>query len=196
MTNSPTPRDGALGFWDNLIGPDASVWEAAGTIAFGAIGAIGAPTLVRRARRGSGPLEWVIAAGVGLDVAALAWASETPSSKRWWHRKGSSRIGRIVYASTNVQAFVVEAASRRFEWRSATISYVTMVGSAAVLEVVPEDRRRSTAQALYTVWLAGTSIAAPPPSGYAWLPAVLGYKVIIGQGTPRPPLARLGHRRR
>jgi len=38
--------------------------------------------------------------------------------------------------------------------------------------------------------------ASGSPSGYAWLPALPGFRILLGHGTPRGPLSGLRHRRR
>ena len=187
----PAPREGLLGEWDKLVGPGAASWENAGTLGFAALGAVLAPRLVARQRPDAGYIELAVAAAVGTDVAGGAWFNETPSCKRWYHRKGSSRLGRVGFAALHLYPFLVEVTSGRGQFRSAAISYGTLVASAAVLEVSPAEQRRSLATTLYTVWLASTSVVAPPPSGYAWLPAVLGFKLLVGHGTPRGPLSAL-----
>jgi hypothetical protein len=192
----PLPREGMLGVFDRLVGPGAARWEVAGTISFAALGAVAAPLLLHRQRPSANPVELVVASAIGKDLGGGAWSSETPSSKRWYHRNGSSRVGRVGIAALHVYPFLVEAASGRGHWRSATISYSTLVAGVVVLELTPSDKRRATATGLYTVWLAGTSIAAPPPTGYAWMPPLLGFKLLIGQGTPRGPLSALRRQRR
>ena len=192
----PQPRDGWPGEWDRLVGPGAARWENAGSLGFAAVGAASAPYLVRRQRRDVNPVELAVAAVVGGDLGGGAWCNETPSSKRWYHRAGTTRLGRVGFAAMHVYPFLVEATSGRGQWRSATISYGTLVASAAVLELVPRDRRRSVAYGLYTVWLAATSIISPPPAGYAWLPSLLGFKLMVGHGTPRGPLSAVRRRPR
>ena len=192
----PQPRDGTLGEWDKFVGPGAARWENAGSLGFAVVGAASAPHLVHRQRPGANPVELAVAAAVGADLGGGAWCNETPSCKRWYHRAGSRRLGRVAFAAAHVYPFLVEATSGRGQWRSAATSYSTLVASAAVLELVPADRRRSVAYGLYTAWLAGTSIVSPPPTGYAWLPALLGFKLLVGHGTPRGPLSALRRRRR
>lgn len=192
----PAPREGLIGEWDKFVGPGAARWENAGSLGFAAVGAVAAPTLVHRQRPGANPVELGVAAAVGMDIAGGAWCNETPSCKRWYQRKGTTGWSRIGFAALHLYPFLVEAVSGRGQWRSAAISYSTLVGSAALLELVPSERKRATATGLYTVWLAGTSIVAPPPAGYAWLPSLLGFKLLIGHGTPRGPLSTVRRRRR
>ena len=190
----PHPRDGALGEWDKFVGPGAARWENAGTLGFAAVGAVAAPALVRRERPGANPVELAVAAAVGADVGGGAWCNETPSCKRWYHRAGSRRVGRVGFAALHLYPFLVEVTSGRRNWRSAAASYGSLLAGAAVLELAPADKRRSAASGLFTAWLAGTSILAPPPSGYAWLPPLLGFKILLGHGTPRGPLDGLRRR--
>lgn len=192
----PQPRDGALREWDKLAGPGAARWENAGTLGLAAAGAIAAPALVRRENPGANPIELAVAAAVGADVGGGAWCNETPSCKRWHHRDGSRRLGRIGFAALHLYPFLVEATSGRGDWRAAAASYASLLASTAVLELAPRDKRRSVAGGLYTVWLAGTSIVAPAPSGYAWLPPLLGFKLLVGHGTSRGPLDALRRHRR
>ena len=135
-----------------------------------------------------------MASAVGMDLAGGAWCNETPSCKRWYHRAGTTRRGRVAFAALHLYPFLVEAVSGRRQWRSAAVSYGTLVGAAALLETASSERKRSLASGLYTAWLAGTSIVAPPPSGYAWLPSLLGFKLLLGHGTPRGPLSALRRR--
>jgi hypothetical protein len=192
----PPPRDGLAGEWDKFVGPGAARWENAGTLGFAAVGAVAAPTLVRRQRPDASPIELAAASAVGLDVGGGAWCNETPSCKCWYHRAGTRGRDRVAFAALHLYPFLVEFLSGRGQWRSAAISYSTLVGSAALLELAPLGRKRSVAYGLYTAWLAGTSIVAPPPAGYAWLPSVLGFKLLLGHGTPRGPLSGLRRRRR
>ncbi len=187
----PRPRAGWSGEWDKLVGPGASRWENAGTLGFAAIGAVTTPALVRRQRPTAGPLELAVAAAIGTDVGGGAWCNETPSAKRWYHRPGTRRLGRVGFAALHLYPFLVEAVSGRRQWRNAAISYSSLVASAALLELAPDEKRRSLASGLYTAWLAGVSIVAPPPAGYAWLPSLLGFKLLIGHGTPRGMLSRV-----
>ncbi len=190
----PPPREGLIGEWDKFVGPGATRWENAGTLGFAAIGAATAPAMVHRQRPEASPVELAVASTVGLDIAGGAWCHETPSCKRWYHRAGSTRRGRVGFAALHLYPFLVEAVSGRHQWRSAAISYGTLVASAAVLELASSERKRSVASGLYTVWLAGTSIVAPPPAGYAWLPSLLGFKLLLGHGSPRGPLSALRRR--
>ena len=192
----PPPRDGWLGEWDKLVGPGASRWENAGTLGFAAAGAVGAPVLVHRQRPGADPVELAVAAAVGTDVAGGAWCNETPSCKRWYHRAGTTGLGRVGFAALHLYPFLVEAMSGRGQWRSAAISYASLTACAVVLELAPRERRRSVAYGLYTAWLATTSVVSPPPSGYAWLPSLLGFKLLVGHGTPRGPLNAVRRRRK
>ncbi len=192
----PPPREGLIGEWDKFVGPGASRWENAGTLGFAAAGAVAAPALVKRQRPDASPVELAAASAVGLDLGGGAWCNETPSCKRWYHRVGTRRRDRVAFAALHLYPFLAEAMSGRRQWRSAAVSYSTLVASAAMLELASSEKRRSVAYGLYTLWLAGTSIVAPPPSGYAWLPSVLGFKLLLGHGTPRGPLSALRRRRR
>ena len=192
----PSPRDGLVGEWDKFVGPGAARWENAGTLGLAAVGAVTAPALVRRQRPDAGPLELAAAGAVGMDLGGGAWCNETPSCKRWYHRAGSRRRDRVAFAALHLYPFLAELVSGRRQWRNAAISYSTLVASAALVELASTENKRSVAGGLYTVWLAGTSIVAPPPSGYAWLPSVLGFKLLLGHGTPRGPLSALRRRRR
>ena len=137
-----------------------------------------------------------MASAIGKDLGGGVWRAETPSSKQWHYRPDSGRLARIGIAAAQVHPFLAEAASGRGQWRSAAIAYSTLVAGAALLELRPAERRRSTAIGLYAAWLGGTSVVAPPPAGYAWMPALLGFKQLIGEGTPRGPLSALRRRRR
>jgi hypothetical protein len=192
----PPPRDGWLGEWDKFVGPGASRWENAGTLGFAAVGAVAAPALVRRQRPGADPVELAIASAVGTDISGGVWCNETPSCKRWYHRAGTTGLGRVGFAALHLYPFLVEVTSRRWQWRSAVFSYASLVAGAALLELAPHERRRSVAYGLYTAWLATTSVVSPPPTGYAWLPSLLGYKLLVGHGTPRGPLNALRRRRK
>ena len=192
----PAPRAGLAGEWDKFVGPGASRWESAGTLGFAAVGAVAAPSLVKRQRPDARPVELAVVSAVGLDVGGGAWCNETPSCKRWYHRAGTRRRDRVAFAALHLYPFLAEAMSGRGQWRNAAVSYSTLVASAALLELAPNERKRSMAYGIYTLWLAGTSIVAPPPSGYAWLPSLLGLKLLLGHGTPRGPLSALRRRRR
>ena len=192
----PPPRDGLIGEWDKFVGPGASRWENAGTLGFAAVGAVSAPALVKRQRPEANPVELAAAAAMGLDLGGGAWCNETPSCKRWYHRLGSRRRDRVAFAALHLYPFLAEVVSGRRQWRNAFVSYSSLVASAALLELASTESKRSVAGGLYTVWLAGSSIVAPPPAGYAWLPSVLGFKLLLGHGTPRGPLSALRRRRR
>ena len=176
------------------MGPGASRWENAGTLGFAVTGAVAAPALVHRQRPQASPVELAVASAVGLDIAGGAWCNETPSCKRWYHRAGTTRRDRVAFSALHLYPFLVEAVSGRRQWRNAAVSYGTLVAASAVLELASSERKRSVATGLYTVWLAGTSIVAPPPAGYAWLPSLLGFKLLLGHGTPRGPLSALRRR--
>ena len=191
----PPAREGPLGEWDKFVGPGASGWENAGTLGFAAVGAVAAPAMVRRQRPSAGPLELAAASAMGLDIAGGAWCNETPSCKRWYHRASSTRRGRVGFAALHLYPFLAELVSGRRQWRSAAISYTSLIGAAALLELTSSERKRGVASGLYTAWLASTSIVAPPPSGYAWLPSLLGFKLLLGHGTPRGSLSVLRRRR-
>jgi hypothetical protein len=192
----PPPREGLLGEWDKFVGPGAAGWENAGTLGFAAVGAVAAPAMVRRQRPEANPLELAAASAMGLDIAGGAWCNETPSCKRWYHRAGSTRRARIGFAALHLYPFLAELVSGRRQWRNAAVSYLSLTGAAALLELASSEHKRSVASGLYTAWLAGTSVAAPPPAGYAWLPSLLGFKLLLGHGTPRGPLAALRRRPR
>ncbi len=192
----PPPRDGLIGEWDKFVGPGAARWENAGTLGFAALGAVTAPALVKRQRPEANPLELAAASAVGLDLGGGTWCNETPSCKRWYHRAGSRGRDRVAFAALHLYPFLAELVSGRRQWRSAAVSYSTLVAGAAILELASAEKRRSTAWGLYTIWLAGTSVVAPPPAGYAWLPSVLGFKLLLGHGTPRGPLSALRRRPR
>jgi hypothetical protein len=192
----PRPRPGLLGQWDRFVGPGAARWENAGALGLAAAGAVAAPAMVRRQRPAAGPVELAAASAVGLDVAGGAWCNETPSCKRWYHRAGSSRLGRVGFAALHLYPFLIEAVSGRGHWRSAAVSYSTLVAGAALLELAPRERKRGVATGLYATWLAGTSIVSPPPAGFAWLPPLLGFKLLLGHGTPHGPLSALRRRPR
>lgn len=195
-TTIPPPREGLPGEWDKFVGPGATRWENAGTLGFAVVGATAAPAMVRRQRPGAGPLELAAASAMGLDIAGGAWCNETPSCKRWYHRAGSTRRGRVGFAALHLYPFLAEFVSGRHQWHNAAISYSSLVGAAALLELASSERKRGVASGLYTAWLAATSIVAPPPSGYAWLPSLLGFKLLLGHGTPRGPLSALRRRRK
>jgi hypothetical protein len=188
------PREGMLGVLDRIVGPGAARWEIAGTMSFAAIGALVAPALLHRQQPDSSPIELAVASAIGKDLGGGVWCTETPSAKRWYQRQDSTHLGRIGFAALHVYPFMVEAASGRGDWRSAAISYSTLVAGAATLELTPTDKRRSVATGLYTAWLAGTTIVAPSPSGYAWMSPLLGFKLLVGHGTPRGPLSALRRR--
>ncbi len=195
-TNPPRPREGMLGVWDRVVGPGAARWEMAGTVGFAAAAALLAPILLQRQRPAASSLELAVASAIGKDLGGGVWRAETPSSKQWHYRPESGRLARVGIAAAQVHPVLAEAASGRGQWRSAVIAHSTLVAGAALLELTPAERRRSTAISLYAAWLGAILVAAPPPPGYAWMPALLGYKQLVGEGTPRGPLSALRRRRR
>ena len=196
-------RDGLLGRWDRIVGPNAGLVENVGTVGLGLVGAAVAPGLRRGPSPPSHRLAEALAPGVlrilALDLWGGAWCNNTPAAARWYHRRGQGRAQHLAFAAAHVHPFVLawlDRGSGRGGGRSRMVWALGQYGylMTATAFLAGHDRGTQRAAALVAAAvgvlldrLLGTSSSAP------WFGPVYYLKLLAGHvggaaALPRDPL--------
>jgi hypothetical protein len=185
MTTSP--RQGAAGLYDLLVGPGATPFEEAGAWASASVGAIVGGLLPRTAR------ERTVGAILGFDAGGGIWVNESRAGKRWYRRPEAKAWEPAVFAAAHVHPFVVEALSGRRDWARAAVTWAGPVIGAAVVTIVARERGADAARsvAMSMAGAFGGTNAVLAPAGWRWLPPALAFKLVAGHATPDGPLVAL-----
>lgn len=190
-------RGGVLGTWDRVVGPGATRWENAATLAAGLAGGVLAPRLVRRT--GPGPALGLggrsLVRALALDLWGGAVCNNTPAAARWYGRPGQGDREHLVFAVAHLHPFIVAWVDRDrlrlpwWAWGSAHHGYLVLA-TALVRRVGHRRREAAVATTLIGVGLDRLLGAAPSAP---WFAPVLYVKLLLGHAADA---ALLGQGRR
>ncbi|MBO0730357.1 MAG: hypothetical protein J2P57_13945, partial [Acidimicrobiaceae bacterium] len=140
------------GAWGRLVGPGTSRVENAGTLG----GALVGGALGWRATGGTAP-QRIAAALLCADLVGGAWANNTPTTRAWYHRAGTTRVDRLGFTAMHVHPFVaVWLWDTPLPYAAAAYAYA-LIGSA-VVGAIPVRRQFAAGWALTAFGAAAGAI--------------------------------------
>ena len=160
----------------DLVGPDASAAENAGTFGFAALGALGAVLAARRA--GASPAWTALDALFGADLVGGVWTNMTPSCKRWYHRPGQGPAAILAFTAAHLHPYV-SARSHPLGWRYGAAHHGYVLAATVAVLAAPARLRPALAAVLA---LGGITldIRLGPPAGREWMMPAYHLKLLPG----------------
>lgn len=185
----PQARAGAIGVWDRVVGPGASLGENMGTLGITIAGAVLAPTLsaggggnpaLRSMKSGEGVLLRLLAA----DLWGGAWCNNTPAAMRWYQRPKQGLTHHLAFTAGHIHPFAIafldaknKDSNKWFHWGLKHYLYVLL--ATAVIRSVPAQDRRKTA-VIATLGGLVLDSALNRPSVAPWFGALYYVKLLAG----------------
>lgn len=179
-------RTGLPGFWDRLVGSNATVLENAGTLGSAALGAvIGAAG--GNFSGDPGRLKRVTAAVMGADLIGGIWANATPTARRLYHGRGQGTRENLAFSAVHLHPFLVAALYRERDWHFALTNYVYMLTATAIISKSPAPYRLAVALALYLGAVRMNSSLLNPTPGLEWFAPVYFLKLLVSHAAGQTP---------
>jgi hypothetical protein len=180
---SPPVRTGLAGVWDRVVGPGATRAENALIVIASLLGGLGVAASLAAEKRSMGVI--VAAALIGFDVVGGAVANATTTTKRWYHRPGSSEVHHLGFVSLHL----VHVALVAVLFRGGDLAYFAavsgyLVAASAVVALTPVELKRPAAAALFAVALLGWTYLLGPTPGLGWFVPLLFMKLLVGHMVP------------
>lgn len=179
--NSPPPRPGLLGEWDQFIGPGATRAEVMLILAAALLSGLGMYLYGTTARLFYCTRCLIFAVLIAVDLGGGVIANATSAAKRWYHRPGQTLKQHLTFIAFHaLHLFIVLYLFRGRDWLWGTVFFGLLIGSTLILQAVPLYLQRPAAAGLYVLALLINFYLLPPTPGMEWFIPVLFLKLVIG----------------
>jgi hypothetical protein len=190
--NSPSRRRGALGVWDEIVGPGADGLETA--LIVGAM--VAGPGLAIAWALAAGVdwawWQWLVLAILACDLVGGLACNGLEPAKRWHHRPGRPPNAHFLFCALHVHPLILALAMPdAMPWRTALIVYGLLLAGAGLVIGVPARLKTAVSLLVSAVAILACSLRLAPLSALGWVPVVLFLKVLAGFLVPPPPPERV-----
>ncbi len=186
--SSQVRRAGAIGVWDELVGPGADPVETGMIVA----AMIAGPGLAVAWALAAGAAwawwQWLVLAILASDLVGGLACNALGPAKRWHHRTGRPANSHFLFCALHVHPLILALAiPEAMNWRSALVVYGLLLAGAGLVIGAPARLKNAVALLASAAAIIVCFLRLAPTGAVGWLPAVLYLKVLAGYLVPPPP---------
>lgn len=182
MTTSPpknlTPRQGILGIWDIIVGPEMSSTETLVCVLPTLVATIYIPCYAIIHQLQWNNIQLILSAILAFDLFGGAIVNVTPTSKRWHHRSQNGWQHHVGFVLIHLHPILITLFYEA-SWNYFVVSYSYLILSAAIILFAPKYFQKAIAISLYLGSVVLFNNWLSPIPGMEWFLPVYFLKLLV-----------------
>ena len=172
------PRQGILGIWDTIVGPEMSSTETLVCVLPTLMATIYIPCYAIIHQLQWNNIQLILSAILAFDLFGGAIVNITPTSRRWHHRSQNAWSHHFRFVLIHFHPILITLFYGA-SWSFFVVAYSYLILSAAIILFSPKYFQRAIAISLYLGSLILTSDWLPAIDGMEWFLPVYFLKLLV-----------------